>query len=196
MRVTDDDLRAAAVRPAGARASCPSSETLASAAAGGLEGPDREALLEHLGGCQDCAEELRLLAPFGPWADAAAARLQDGRPVRDRARPWWSRPPVWAAAALVVLGLPLLLLHREPGRAALRSQAGPAIHSLLPESTPQSRARCVLRWSDMGEGARYAARVLSKDLRPLAGAEGLDRPEYAVPPDALKTVPSGGEIVW
>jgi hypothetical protein len=53
-----------------------------------------------------------------------------------------------------------------------------------------------LRWTEAAPGARYSVRVLSKDLRPLAGAEGLERPEYLVPAEALQSVPPGGEIVW
>jgi putative zinc finger protein len=194
MQVTDDDLRRVALGPASSREACPPGETLAAALAGELEGPEREAVLEHLGRCRDCAEEVQLLRPLASWTETVAGRLQEARPAETRLRSGWARWPAWAAAALVLLGLPLLLL-REQGSSPLRSPAGATIRSALPESA-LPREQCLLRWSDMGEGARYGVSVLGKDLRPLAGADGLERPEYLVPVEALKTVPARGEIVW
>jgi hypothetical protein len=188
MRVTDDDLRRVLLETAPAsRAGCPGSDALAAAAAGGPPSPEREAVIEHLGRCRDCAQDLLALRPFEPWARATAGRLQGTGRVR------W---PAWAAAAAVaVIGLGLLLPWRHP-HPVVRTQEGPAIRSLLPESSSLPRDRCVLRWSDAGQGARYGVSVLSKDLQPLAAADGLEHPDYAVPPGVLQAVPPGGEIVW
>jgi hypothetical protein len=198
MRVSDDDLRKLLAQPAASREACPPAETLAAAAASELTDDARETVLEHVARCRDCAEEVRVLAPFMPWAQATAAAFDPAgaRTIAPR-RLWWRRWPVWAAAAVVVLGLPLFLwAPRGPAANPMRAQPSPAIHSLLPESATLPRTGCLLRWSEAAPGARYSVRVLSKDLRPLARADGLERPEYLVPAEALKTVPPGGEIVW
>lgn len=191
MRATDDDLRRALLaRAVPSREGCPAADTLVSAASGRLEGPERDAVVEHLGRCRDCAEELRLLRPLETWARTASRRLSSQGA-------WWTRWPAWAAAAAVVLiALPLVLPPREPGPPVTRTQPAPAIRSLLPESTAVPRQRCVLRWSDAEDGARYAVSVLTMDLRPLARADGLERPEYAIDARVLETVPPGGQIVW
>jgi hypothetical protein len=198
MRVTDDDLRKLLVRPAAGREACPAAETLAAAAAGELADDARETVLEHVARCGDCAEELRALASLTPWAQAAAAALEPARAGTDAPPPLWGRRwPVWVAAAVVALGLPLAWwAQRTPAPHSMRAQPSPAIRSLLPESAALPRARSLLRWTEVAPGARYSVRVLSKDLRPLAGAEGLERPEYLVPAEALQSVPPGGEIVW
>jgi Putative zinc-finger len=198
MRVTDDDLKDLLPERPGSRQACPPPEALGAAAAGALPDAEREAVIEHVARCRECAEEVRLVAPLGPWAEAAAAQLQPRAvPVAAPARAWWRPWPVWAAAAVALLALPFVVrLQRDSTPAAMRAQEGTAIRSLLPEAAPVPRARCLLRWTDLGPGARYSVSVLTKDLRPLASADGLERPEYAVAPDALGTVPSGSEIVW
>jgi hypothetical protein len=190
MRVTDGDLRRAlTARAEPSRTGCPSAETLASAASGGLEGPERDTVVDHLGRCRDCAEEVQQFRSLELWSRVWARRLT---PVRGSLKRW----PAWAAAALLLLGLPLLVTLPESGPPATREQPEAAILSLLPESTPVPRDRVVLRWSEVGEGARYSVSVLTLDLRPLARADGLERPEYAVAPAALEPVPPGGQIVW
>jgi hypothetical protein len=187
MRVTDAELRGLLTRRADSRDACPSPEALGAAAGGRL--PEREAVAEHLTRCQDCAEELRLGAPPGSWARDAAARLRP--PSR------WKAWPAWAAAAAVLLAVPFVMrMGREPGPVTLRAQPDVEIRSLLPDGSPVSRERCLLRWSGLGPGARYSISVLGKDLSPLAGADGLERPAYQVPAEALKALPPGGEIVW
>lgn len=197
MRVTDDHLRSLLTVRAASRGACPSAETLAAAAAGQLPDPERGSVIEHLGRCRDCAEEVKLLGPLEAWAQEVAARVESPRPRPAAARSAWTRWPLWAAAAVMVLGLPVLMwAPGNRGPEPLRAPPGPAILSLLPDATPVPRSRCLLRWSDVGGGARYSVSVLSKDLRPLASAERLERPEHLVSPDALKAVPPGGEIVW
>lgn len=190
MRATDDDLRRSLSAHAGtSREGCPSAEAVTAAWSGGLEGTEREAVVDHLGRCRDCAEEVQQLRSLELWSHVWARRL---KPMRGWVRRW----PAWAAAALILLGLPLLVTLPESGPPVTREQPEAAIRSLLPESTPVPRDRVVLRWSEAGEGARYSVSVLTLDLRPLARAEGLERPEYAVAPATLEPVPRGGQIVW
>jgi len=196
MRVSDDDLRRLLTAPAASRAACLPADVLAEAAAGRLEPDVRDAAVEHLGRCRDCAEEVRMLAALEPWAERAAARLP-GRARRPRAAPRRrARWPLSLAAAAAVLLAATAVWRQPPGSGALRGRRAPPLVSLLPPAAAQPRAECHLRWSDLGPGVRYAAIVLSKDLRPLATAGGLVRPEYVVPPAALETVPADGEIVW
>ena len=195
MRVTDDDLRRLLADRPRSRQACPPAEALAAAAAGERTGAEHEAVIDHLARCRDCAEEVRVLAPLGPWAEAAAAQIDPLRAQTAPLRAWWRPWPVWAAAAAVLLAVPLVArLQRASPPPEMRAQQAPALRSLLPETASLPRTACVLRWSDLG--ARYSVSVLSNDLRPLASADGLERPEFAVPPDALATVPAGGGIVW
>jgi hypothetical protein len=188
MRVSDDDLRELLAERPRSRQACPAADVLAGAAGGTLADAERDAVMGHVAGCRACGEEMRAVAPLQPWAEDAARRLRPGRPR-------WVSWPALAAAAAVLLALPLAI--RPPRAAAppaLRAQDAPALRSMVPERAAVPRAACVLRWSDVG--ARYSVTVLSKDLRPLASARGLERPEYTVEAAALTPVASGGEIVW
>jgi len=195
MPVTDDDLLGLLAAPRGPRSACPPADTLARAAAGPLDTAERERVLDHVVRCADCAEELRAVLPLEAWAAAAAPRLprRERRPAAARRRP--PRWTAWAAAAALAAAASALLWRAE-GPAVLRARRVALPHSLLPEGAALARGACRLRWSDAGGGARYAVSVLSKDLRPLAAADGLERPEYVVPAPALQSVPEGAEIVW
>jgi len=194
MPVTEDDLRRLLATPLPTRDGCPDAQALAGLA--GLVEDERAAVLAHVGRCRDCAEEVQAVAPLEPWAGRAAAGLAADavrrRAARRRKTPW---PATLAAAAALVLAASALIWRADtPG--LMRSGHPVPIRSLLAETTPLPRDACRLRWSDVGGGARYSATVLSNDLRPLASADGLERPELVVPPAALQPVPPGGQIVW
>lgn len=101
-----------------------------------------------------------------------------------------------AAAAVLLLAVPLVPWRRTPEPLTTRTQSQPQIRALVPESAALSRQRALLRWSDLGAGVRYSVAVSTKDLVPLASADRLERPEYVVPRGALSRVPPAGEIVW
>lgn len=127
-------LRSRETRASATRSGCLSAETLARAASGGLGLGERAGVADHLAACADCAEELRLIEPFGAWAERSAAAL--GRssgtarlgPGRVWVRPFWQF--VSAAALLIVCGALAMwnvALHREnrelQARAAIPARA-------------------------------------------------------------------------
>lgn len=88
------------------RTGCLSAETLGLAARGELGILERAAVADHLSGCSDCAEELRLIEPLSAFAERSAVAL--GRPAAtvDPVRGW--AVPAWqyamAAALLLAIG--------------------------------------------------------------------------------------------
>lgn len=81
---------------------CPSAETLAAFAEGGLDAASREAVLAHLPDCDDCRRVATILA-------AKAATTRRAAPPR-RSATWWMP----AAAAVLVAGAAIWLLRTAP----------------------------------------------------------------------------------
>jgi hypothetical protein len=78
----------------------------------------------------------------------------------------------------------------------LRTQEGLTIESAVDEGTPLAREQCVLRWSAGPEGTHYDVRVMTAKLEPLVKREGIERPQFVVPEEALEGVSSGQRILW
>lgn len=148
----------------------------------------------HTSSCSGCAELWRLAREMagGPRAAPAAPRAP-------RARPRWIGLAA-AAAVLLAAGAAIRLLT-EPARTdlpVLREGEGEdaAIRSLVPESEPLPRAAVFLKWTDLGQGARYNVLVGTEDLTVLASPKGLASAEYAVPVETLEGLPPGAAILW
>lgn len=98
-----------------ARDGCLPADTLGRAARGELGPLERGRVADHLASCGDCAEELKLIAPLGAWAERSVATL--GRSPSPAFAGAWL--PAWqlATAALLVVAGGLLLwnmaLQRE-----------------------------------------------------------------------------------
>ncbi len=115
-------------------------------------------------------------------------------PARGRA---WNRS--WLAlAALVVLGVTATLVTRfdTPGGNEFRAPGTEVVTSVIPADATLPRDAFALRWTPGPDGSRYAVRVTSADLTPLASVTDLDAPEFVVPPSALATVASGSPVLW
>ena len=101
-----------------------------------------------------------------------------------------------AVTAIAVGGAALVRRGREVDRPLFRDSERLAIRSLVPESIPLSRARCVLRWSGGPAGTRYNVEVATERLEIVDRARDLDRPEYLVPAKALAALPPGARLLW
>lgn len=130
-----------------ARDGCLPADTLGRAARGELGLFERGRVADHLASCPDCAEELKLIEPFGAWAERSAKAL--GRSPAPSVAGGWR--PAWqlATAALLIAAGGLLLwnltLQREnrellaratPARAAAAAPS-PAT-AAAPELHPNS----------------------------------------------------------
>jgi hypothetical protein len=164
-----------------------------------LDGVELEALLDHVAACGPCSDAWKIAVDV-QWELALGSEAAAVVPFRPR-RTW--TPLVWAAglAASVVLIIHLAV-PRTPAPPLTRD-AGPirgaqphAPRGLVDDGATLSRDACVLRWTDAGAGAQYFVRVLDEQMVVVARGEWLDRPEFAVPVDALAGVKPGDRLFW
>jgi hypothetical protein len=102
-----------------------------------------------------------------------------------------------AAATVLAVGLAWQFLEpwgptEEP---AYRSVEQQTITSSLPSGATLARTQPVLRWSGVA-GVRDRVRVLTTELTLLEETGELTDPEYTLPPDVLRRIPSRGVILW
>lgn len=111
----------------------------------------------------------------------------------------WLERRSWLKAAAVVLavaGLGVLVARlASPPGPVYRQPGTEAIDSLV-EGETLPRSRCLLRWTELPEGARYTVRVTTAELAVLADETGLRESEYLVPEDRLEEVAPGAMILW
>ena len=162
-------------------AECPPEIDIAGYAEGVLSPADHERVQRHLADCGPCLELVSLLcngrneshgdAHIPPATLSQAVRMgerQRPRPVRDRVRPW-------AAAATVLLTVPILVLLREvPEDAARNTETAPALRTapsdrdavrvLAPASgAVVERSRLDIRWTAVHGSPYYDVRIVSDD---------------------------------
>jgi hypothetical protein len=129
-------------------------------------------------------------------ATAADDERQSAARVVPFARRW--RWAALAAAAVVIVGLSVMLLRPEISSPGLRYRSAPelTIESLLNPAEARDREQLVLRWSPGPEGSLYDVVVTDADLHVLAQSERLANPSYAVPASALAKLEPGAELLW
>ncbi len=169
-----------------AEGSCPAAAALWDAYHGAADAAARSAVVDHLAVCAACAADWVVLRE-GP-ATAAAPRA-----ARVRARAWTTL--LAAAAAVFAVAIAVAVLRGPAPPAALRTVPELELSAL---TAPGALARdhALLRWSDLGPGARYTLDVTTEGLARLVTARGLDVHEYVVPPAALASVPPGAVLLW
>jgi hypothetical protein len=175
---------------------CPESGLLWSGARGELSREELGRLVDHVAACGHCTETWRLARELVSSEPGSAARAPlEGE---GRGRPWlrWSALAV-AAALVVVAGITLRdrITRQEPS-SSYREAAQGEIRSLLPEGGTLPRSAFLLRWTDLGEGARYGVTVATTDLEPLVSATALETSELLVPESALADLSPGAAVVW
>ncbi len=167
------------------------------AVAGELPAHERRAVVARLAESPAVAEAWRIADQL--WrASQASERESDTVPVKPPARSApWNRS--WLAlAALVVLGITATLITRfdTPAGDEFRAAGNDVVESAIPADATLPRDAFTLRWTPGPAGSRYAVRITSADLTPLASGTDLDVPEFVVPPSALATVAAGSPVLW
>ena len=193
MTGNDDRLREwfdAAADEAAPSAACPSPEILWAGANGELAGDRLERLVDHLATCASCDEDWKLA-------------IEIGATIPDRRQ---SPVGLWialAAAAVIVIAAAVELRpHRPPSPTSaqpsvtFRAPNAPTIATLIPDGAELPRDRVQLRWSALGEGARYGVEVATEDLTVVDRVEGLTTNGYVVPAAKTQDLPPGTRLVW
>lgn len=170
---------------------CPAPERIWEAARGKLAPSLTRDLVDHTAACPACAEAWRLAA--GAIDETGEERIERARQTGPR----WSL--IAAAAAALIVAVTLVTQLRRPSvqeDTAYRAPEEMAVRSLMQESEPLSRERCVLRWSKGPPGASYSIEVATEDLTILSTARGLRESEYQVPAPALERLPQRTKVLW
>jgi hypothetical protein len=174
-------------------ADCPAAERIWDSANGRLSPSDDRIVVFHLGDCGSCSAAWRI----------ARELLGDEAPVFSEAPStgptWRTWVPLVAAASVVIAAVSVAVVwFREPAvePPVYRTQQGDWLEAATPPDEALSRDACVLQWSAGPEGTAYDLLVMDADLRPLARARWLERPEYTVSAEDLASVPAGGSILW
>lgn len=178
----------------GTREGCPEAALLWQGARGELSGEALGSLVDHLASCGPCTEIWRLAREMAASSHPAAPRRSEAGRMRRR---WLGRLTLAAAVLVVAAGVVLLRPGPEPEPASSHREAKEGeIRSLVPESLALPRSACLLRWSDLGEGALYGVSVATVELEPLYSASSLATSELLVPESALADLPAGATILW
>lgn len=175
MRLTENEL-AGLLRQDG-RDRCPDAATLAALAAGELDASQRDAALDHLAACRDCAEEVRAVAPLEEWSRRAA-----GAPPRVVTGAF-SRAATYALAASLVLPLAAVAIWQflEIRRLQKTLDVAPrtvVVHRTAPqprpkETQPDSAPRIAALETEIGELSQPQLNPSIIDIEPdhLRGGE-------------------------
>lgn len=182
-----------------APAGCPAPETIWSAVRGELPPGEIREVVDHTSLCPSCAEDWRLAVAFAEESAGFAAE----QPVPGRVAGFGRllrTAGFAAAAALVVATAGITLVNRQagPGAPVFREGTSLQVRSLIPEGETLPRDRCVLSWEVEGgvPGSTFYVLVGSKDMPVVAQADGLTRPVFEVPEEALARLPPEAELAW
>ncbi|HMF07540.1 MAG TPA: hypothetical protein VKJ00_00310 [Thermoanaerobaculia bacterium] len=183
--------------PAGPpRVDCPQAAEIWDAAQGHLSPSRLAKIVDHLAACMACREAWRLASDLQESASQARAP----EVIRPAANAWWPWAAAAAAAAVLVVAFALpgwgTLGRRPRPGAPLRGSVTAELQSLISETDLQPRNHLLLRWSPADRGARYRVHVTTRDLTEVAGAAGLDAPEFVVPEKSLASLPPKATLLW
>ena len=153
---------------------CPDEHSIAAYVDGMLGTDDREPLELHLADCSHCLALVGLLSREHGVAATEAVPDQTVAQARALAKPNFRRQPfrtpAWAAAAVVVLAVAVLIsLPRpadtgwSPDAPATRTSNSRGLQLLSPgEGTTVDRAQLTIRWSPVSGARYYDVRVVTE----------------------------------
>lgn len=166
---------------------CPPADRTWEAARASTPLREMEAVVEHTASCPACAAAWRLARELAPQAEGRALARRTWRPAGILAV---------AAAALLAVGVGLRTSTWRSATSEYRRSAPLRIESLVPKEAALRRAACVLRWRSGLAGARFSLHVTDEDLNVLASPRDLATEAFAVPAEALASLPPGAGILW
>jgi anti-sigma factor RsiW len=160
---------------------CPDESRIAGYIDGGLDAAIRQQLEQHLADCGHCLALVGLLSrersASASESVSSPVLAQVGARAREQSQRPWRFAPQWAAAAAVVLAVPLLVqLGRSPD-AGLEGQGRPAPPAIRKsESTPDTlqvlvpgaggavdARRAQFRWTEVAGSPYYEVRIVTDD---------------------------------
>lgn len=203
MNMNDDELKSLlrrtdpGLQPADA---CPADEVLASYMEGGLSAPDHANFERHLADCSRCMDQVGLLGrarahetveELPEFTLERARRL--GRPRMAPGIAWRHAAPRWAAAAIVVLAVSLVLFGPSPNALVERSNGIRTERNIQPlsraprllfpfEDARIDPARARFEWSPVADSLYYRVRIVS-DAGDLVWQERVREPQWNPPPE-------------
>jgi anti-sigma factor RsiW len=160
-------------------AACPDEHEIAGYVDGELDAAARQRVEGHLADCGHCLELVGLLCREHGAGGTEPACAEIATPARDPAarsprRPWWLAPQ-WAAAATLILAVPLLLqLGRNPDRGAGEQESPEPRATRMLAPTPAGLQvlapgagaavdgrRLSFRWTDVAGTPYYDVRIVT-----------------------------------
>lgn len=182
---------------------CPEPGTVYDAVRGRLAPRELREVVEHVAACPRCAVEWRLAMAFEEEAAAGGEVAPEAHPGAARQRPPLRLVSVAASLviALLAAGVWYTIGDGVPEQTPVFRDAGPGeIVPLTADGAPLDREDPVLRWR-LGEdgapaGTTYDVLVSTEDGEPVAQADDLIEPRYALSAETVEALPPGTVLQW
>lgn len=175
----------------------PAPERLWDAVHGQVRGAELTDILDHLGTCSSCTQAWALARELGQ-DEPDASQVLTLSPRKGRTTTVWAIVAAMAAALLLAV-----LLPREQPRPDIVPGAdyrGPTAAAIQPvasvaDGSSVQRDGLVLQWRAEQSG-RFDVTVMTESLEEVTHATALDEPRLEVPPEAIRSLPSGTKLLW
>lgn len=187
---SDERVAGASVRWPGP--DCPPPDALERLVLGTASAEEREALVDHLTGCEGCATLVRDLRSLEGWAGRVGRVHRRRRPAAVR----WMLP----LAAMLVLAIGgaavwTQFVDRRPGTAAS------GVRGAEPEVTPHSGSRLAgppeaFSWPERPGATGYRVRLFDGRGELIWESEWLTGTAYPAPGEVLRGMGGGRLFIW
>ncbi len=166
---------------------CLTPEELERLALGTVAAHQRERLVDHLVGCQRCAQLLQELRSLSGWASDVA-----------EVRPAFPYVRVLAVAALVALALGFFFMAYPggrplPGDSSVRGGSGPLVPS---RGARLAEVPQLFEWPDQSGAVGYRLRLFDDSAELWWSSELLDHSSCELPPAIARRLTVGSSYSW
>jgi hypothetical protein len=186
-------MRRQSSKSAKRKSSCPDESVLAAYSDGLLEDAERQQAEEHFADCDDCLEQIGLLAQLSRQADdlrpvpdelLAKAQALSTRPSSRLTTAYWV--PAAAAALLLLAILPWMALRTDapPQDRLLRSSQGQsALQVVAPQPETNLSLPFEFAWKILPQAVSYEVLVVDSEGEPVWQGQA-SQPQITLPADA------------